>query len=275
MISDSYKQNLHTHTSFCDGKDTPRHVLEVAQRLGFNSIGFSEHSPAYYNSKNSGMKQEDMEEYISQISALKNEYSGKMDIFCGIEYDMYSGIDTSRFDYVIGALHFIKANDTYVAIARSAPIVKEAVDKHFEGNGMKLAKCYYEQLCDLPKYGKFDFVAHFDLVTRNNELLHLFDESSDEYMGYVLRAAEALRTHIPFFEINTGSMARGYRSVPYPNLAILKEMKRLGYGAVITSDCHNAERLECSFAEAAELLREAGFKEKYIFTDKGFVPVSL
>ncbi len=275
MINANYKQNLHTHTSFCDGKDTPRHILEVAKRKCFNSIGFSEHSPSYYNAKQGGMAKEDTNEYISQITALKEEYADTLDIFCGIEFDMYSDIDTSCYDYVIGSLHYLKIQDDYIAIARPAQIVEECVNKYFGGDGMKFARSYYEQLCELPKYGRFDFLAHFDLVTRNNELLQLFDENSAEYMRYVIEAAESLKNDIHLFEINTGSMARGYRSVPYPSFAILKELKRLGYGAIITSDCHNAERLDSSFDDAAELLKEAGFKEKYILTINGFIPISI
>ena len=36
-------QNLHTHTEFCDGKNTCREQVERAIELGFKSIGFSGH----------------------------------------------------------------------------------------------------------------------------------------------------------------------------------------------------------------------------------------
>ena len=38
------KQNLHTHSTFCDGKDTPEEMILRAIELGFNSIGFSGHA---------------------------------------------------------------------------------------------------------------------------------------------------------------------------------------------------------------------------------------
>ena len=38
-------QNLHTHSTFCDGKNTPREMIEAAIALGFNSLGFSGHAP--------------------------------------------------------------------------------------------------------------------------------------------------------------------------------------------------------------------------------------
>jgi hypothetical protein len=33
--------------------------------------------------------------------------------------------------------------------------------------------------------------------------------------------------------------------------------------------------LDCKFDEAAELLKNCGFNEKYILTDNGFIAVSL
>ena len=37
------KQNLHTHSSYCDGKDTPEELVLYAISAGFSSIGFSGH----------------------------------------------------------------------------------------------------------------------------------------------------------------------------------------------------------------------------------------
>ena len=42
-----YTQNLHTHCTHCDGKDTPEEMIETALSLGFTGLGFSAHS---YNS---------------------------------------------------------------------------------------------------------------------------------------------------------------------------------------------------------------------------------
>ena len=58
-------------------------------------------------------------------------------------------------------------------------------------------------------------------------------------------------------------------------IAIIKELTRLGFGAVITSDCHEKSKLDCKFDEAAELLKAGGYKEKYVLTEQGFSPVAL
>ena len=44
------KQNLHTHTIYCDGINTPEELVEAAIAKGFDSIGFSGHSYMSYAS---------------------------------------------------------------------------------------------------------------------------------------------------------------------------------------------------------------------------------
>lgn len=59
------------------------------------------------------------------------------------------------------------------------------------------------------------------------------------------------------------------------NIQMMKEMKRLGYGVVIGTDCHNAAQLNFGYELTHKLLTDCGFKYKYILTDDGFVPVPL
>ena len=94
-------------------------------------------------------------------------------------------------------------------------------------------------------------------------------------MGYALGAMEALRGKIPFFEVNTGAISRGYRTAPYPAVPLLKAFREMGFGAVITSDCHDGRNLDCHFNESAELLKACGFQEKFVLTEEGFVPAEL
>ena len=93
--------------------------------------------------------------------------------------------------------------------------------------------------------------------------------------GDGLEALEILAKRVGVFELNTGAISRGYRTTPYPSIPILKELKRLGFGAISSSDCHDGRKLDCGFEQARELLLHCGFKEKYILTDSGFRAVEL
>ncbi len=269
------KQNLHTHTTYCDGKDTPREIIEEAIKRGFDSIGFSGHSHMMHDSYKIFGRPEKTSDYYEEISRLKEEYSNKIKIFCGIEYDMYTGCDISYFDYSIGAMHYLKIGDKMVGFDRIAVRVKEVIDNCFGGNGMEYAKEYYKQLGELPNYAKFDIIGHFDIITKHIDNENFFDYKSEEYLSAAFEAAGKLKGKIPYFEVNTGAISRGYRKTPYPAEPILKELLRLGFGAVITSDCHDKNMLDCHFTEAEKLLKKCGFKERYVLTENGFCPIII
>lgn len=267
-------QNLHTHTCYCDGADTPEEIVITAMNKGHMSIGFSGHSYMDYSPmfKKTGDK---TEVYKKNVLDLKEKYKNLIKIYLGLEVDLYSNPDMSGFDYLIGSVHYLKCGEEYIGFDRNAMVVEDIIKRYFDGNGMKYAKAYYQTLAKLPDFGKFDIIGHFDLITKHCETRNFFDTSSKEYINAACEAAEALAGKIPFFEINTGAIARGYRTSPYPSIAIIKELKRLGFGVVITSDCHDKAMLDYRFNEAAEILKICGFKEKYILSDYGFKSVGL
>lgn len=270
----NHLQNLHTHSTYCDGKDSPEEMIALAMEKGFSSLGFSGHSYMFFSPSYS-MSLEGTEAYKREIAGLKEKYMDKIDIFLGLEFDMYSKVDLTGYDYLIGSFHYFKINDEYVGFDRSAEAVRDVIDRHFGGNGLAFAKKYYEDICRLPDYGSFDILGHFDLITKNIEKAELFDTSSAEYRIAAVSAIDALSGKIPFFEVNTGAISRGYRSSPYPSLELIKEFKSRGYGAVISSDCHDGRYLDCGFESARELLLAGGFKERYILTGSGFKAVEL
>ena len=179
------------------------------------------------------------------------------------------------YDYLIASLHYFKFGDEYIPFDRNADFVGNIINTHFGGDGMAYAKAYYKAMTEIPNYGNFDVIGHFDLITKHIDNCDFFDHTSKEYLDAAFETAEALRGKVPLFEVNTGAISRGYRKTPYPSISIIKELKRLGYGAVITSDCHSKDALDCHFDEAVELLKTCGFKEKYILTDNGFKEVEL
>ena len=122
-----YLQNLHTHSTFCDGKNTPRETVESAVKQGFKSIGFSGHSYMYYDTDYC-MTKTGTEEYIAEINSLKKEYADKIEIFLGVEADMYSAPDLPHgFDYKIGSLHFLLIDGEYVEIDRPSEDVEKVL----------------------------------------------------------------------------------------------------------------------------------------------------
>ena len=269
-----YYQNLHTHSTYCDGKDSIEGMIQKAIGLGFDSVGFSGHSYMFYAPDHS-MSLTGTEEYKKEVRAMKEKYKGQIDIFCGLEFDMYSEIDLSGYDYMIGTAHYLLIDGKHVGFDRTAPVVAGIINDYFGGDGMKYAKAYYETLAQLPNFAKTDILGHADLICKFSEKENFFDVDSPVYQKYALDALDALTGKIPFFEVNTGAISRGYRTTPYPHPFILKYLKEHGWGACISSDCHDGNFLKQSFDDSAELLKSAGFKEIYILKDTGFEAVGL
>ncbi len=269
------KQNLHIHSTYCDGKDNPEEIILEAIKRGFDSIGFSEHSYMWFSNYPYQMKVEDMPKYKSEILSLKEKYKDQIGVFCGLEYEMFSDIPIDNFDYIIGSVHYLELDGRILGFDRGFNETITYLNENFDGDGLRFAKKYYETISELPTKGNFDIIGHFDLITKNNEKGEFIKTDSKQYIEYGFEAIHALKNKIPFFEVNTGAIARGYRSSPYPQIDFLKEFKECGFGAVITSDCHDKNFINCYFDESRELLLEAGFKSRYILTDNGFVEVPI
>lgn len=270
------KQNLHVHTTFCDGRNTPEEIVNEALLRGFDSIGFSMHS--YLSCTTVGISPEKIESYKLEIKRLKEKYKDHIKLFLGVEQDFYSDSTTEGFEYNLLAVHYLMTDAGRRTFDSGLESTKKYIDEHFSGNGMSFAKKYYETLAlaaDTEKYGRFDIIAHIDLVAKNNEKGGFFDEDSKEYLSYASDAIDALKGKIDLFEVNTGAVARGYKTSFYPKREILDMLRDRGFGAVISSDCHNMDYLDFGFEDAAEYLREAGFKSRFILTESGFAEVGL
>lgn len=269
------KQNLHIHTNFADGKDTPEEIVVEAIGRGFDSIGFSEHSYMSFSSYPYQMRVEETPSYIAEVMRLKEKYKGQIDIFCGMEQEYYSDLPTQSFDYVIGSAHYLDFHGKILGFDGGSKETAEYIRDNFDGDGLAFARAYFDTVCRIPSKLRVDILGHFDLLAKNNEALKFIDESSKAYLDMGREVIHALKGKIPLFEVNTGCIPRGYRSRPYPAPEFLKEFHSCGYGVVITSDCHDKNALDAHYEEAEQLIAAAGFRSKWILTDKGFVEVEL
>ena len=82
------KQNLHCHTTFDDGADTPEAMVNAAISAGLTSIGVSVHSPV--PGEVWCVSEEREAEFKAELQRLKEKYRGQIDVYCGLEYDSRS-----------------------------------------------------------------------------------------------------------------------------------------------------------------------------------------
>ena len=245
--------NLHTHTVYCDGKDSPEELVQHALALGMKGLGFSghEYSP---NDVDFCMSEKDTKKYIEEICRLKEMYKDKIDIYLGIERDYFGEIDEFPYDYVIGSLHYVEKDGVLMCVDYTAETMEYNVETHFEGDYRRYVERYYEIIADLIPKTNGTIVGHFDLITKFNEGNRYFDEDADWYREAALNALHKVAEHKPIFEINTGAMSRGYRNRPYPAEFLLDEIHKIGCPVVLNSDCHDKMYLNHEFCKIIEIL---------------------
>ena len=273
------KSNYHTHTFYCDGKDSPEDMVLSAIDLGFSNLGFSGHQFSVQDA-DYAMSPENEVKYRADVRALQEKYGDKINVFLGIERDSCCEA-TEGFQYVIGSTHHIENDNTWLNIDESPHVMEDAVKEHFDGDYMAYAEAYYDFESQVLIRTRGQIVGHFDLVAVFNEGNKYFDERDSAYRKWAIRSAERLvecyvkdkdlrvlpdgfpeelgeviyKTGMPIFEINTGAMAKGRRSVPYPAPFIIEHLAEMGVPFVINSDCHDRNYLNFGFSGIIDIFK--------------------
>ena len=250
--------DFHMHTVFCDGKNTPEEMVLKGIELGLSVMGFSVHSPLWRGCTWS-IPHEKIQAYIAEIHRLKEKYADKIRIYCGIEMDYMTELDTSGFDYVIGSVHHIPCEDgTNIAVDTSAEVSLNGINRYLGGDIYAYAEEYFRMVGEIVEKTNADLIGHFDLLNKFCDRGLAFDPENPRYIAAWKAAADKLLKTGKPFEINTGAISRGYRKTPYPALDIMRYLAENGGTAVITSDSHTTDGLGCAYELAYSLAKEAG-----------------
>ena len=248
--------NFHTHTTFCDGKNTAEEMVTAAIERGCTELGFSTHG--HMDFADWSISLENTERYKEEILRLKEKYRDRIKIYLGIEYDYFCDFPTDDYDYVIGAVHYVEKDGNFLAVDHAASIFCNDVEKYYNGDFYAYAHDYYKLVGDLYNKTRCDIIAHFDLVTKFNQNDILFDTTDHQYRKYAGDALDALLETPAVFEVNTGAISRGYRKEPYPADFILDKIWQCGKIPVISSDTHAAATVNFMIEETAADLAYKG-----------------
>ena len=258
--------NFHTHTTFCDGKNTPEEIVLYAIEKGMNVIGFSGHGYTPYDLR---YCMKDTLGYIKEINRLKEKYKNKIQIYLGVEEDAFAPLNRGDFDYIIGSCHYFFVDGKYYPIDSDYDYFKKCLEV-FEYDIAKLAKTYYEAFCGYIKRRKPDIVGHYDVITKFDEIDVERFFGNDEYLKIADKYMnEAVKNDV-IFEVNTGAISRGFRKKPYPHDNLLYILKKNDAKLIFGSDSHSVETLVFGFYEARKQLKEIGFQYVYTLFDNEF-----
>ena len=279
------KANFHTHTIFCDGKNTAEEMVLAAIDKGFDVLGFSGHcfhplDPDFYSSQDTvwHIPASKIKEYTTTITNLRDKYSEKIKLLLGFEADYFYAPEVglavpdktaySEFqpDFLIGSVHFVNTPKGYYTVDHYAEeILKNLKLLYSDENGNidgKKAVCdYFEAQREMLKKGNFDIWGHPDLVRKRNGVLKFFDESESWYKQELIETASVAAKTGVIAEINTGAIYRKAMDDFYPSAQFLEILHSKGIPVCINSDAHTTDGLDCAFERAKEHARRAGYKE--------------
>ena len=238
MAGEYLKSSVHVHSKLCDGKNTLDEIAVTAWRNGLQTLGFSGHSHTPCDLEYC-MTQSRTALYKAQVAKLKERYAGKLDILCGLEWDLFSDDDPTQYDYWIGSTHYVK--------------------------GPKTGK-YYE----------IDWREEdLDLIKKINGGNKFFDENDPRYTAAANSALMAAARNRCVLEVNTSAAYRGFRKDYFPSDAILKDWLVLSGNVVLTADVHDVKALTYGFEDAAAKLKELGYTKVQVLGKDGFTPCAL
>ena len=267
--------SVHVHATLCDGKDPLEAMAAAAYRENVQYLGFSCHSHTPIPADEGAVLPADMTEYRQTVLRLRAEYEGRMEILLGLEWDSQSDISPEGFDYWIGSVHYEKgSNGKYYAADWGEEHFLACRDELCGGDPLVVTDLYYQEMARVAAR-KPPILGHFDIITKHNEGGRLFDGAAPRYRAAALEALHAADPAASLLEINTGGVSRGYRTVPYPALFLLREWKAMGGRIILTSDSHSTATIVSGYGQAAELARAAGFERSSILTRSGPVECPL
>lgn len=258
--------DYHMHTTRCDGSASAEEMVRAAVARGMTGIGISGHSHTPFD-ESYCMSTAGTEEYRQELLVLREKYRGRITLRIGLEMDNYSDADPKGFDYLIGSVHYVQAiagscsarpdpagvfraddfSRVYIPVDESPELQKAAVERYFGGDWAAFAETYFETVGGVAEKTGCDIIGHFDLITKFNESGALFDENDPRYTAAWKKAVDRALKSGALFEINTGAMAKGYRSTPYPAAPIREYIRGKGGRFILSSDSHRTDSLCFAF----------------------------
>ncbi|MBO4390990.1 MAG: histidinol-phosphatase HisJ family protein [Lachnospiraceae bacterium] len=256
------KTDLHMHSAFsADSEALPRDNIEAALEKGLDTICFTDHIDYDFPDPEI-LFDFNIEDYFHELTALREEYEGRIRILIGVEMGMqpHLGERISKtlhdwpFDFCIGSQHVVFNTDPYY----------QTVWEEYPC-GMVYRKYLEETLENVSVLDCFDVLGHLDYVTRygvpmpegkNDEVILENMDLIDEILKVLIRKDKGL-------EINSAAYRKD-QAWPNPNPLVIRRYLELG-GEIITvgADAHRSMDVAADFDRVKEVLEACNVRALY------------
>ncbi|HOO44106.1 MAG TPA: histidinol-phosphatase, partial [Bacillota bacterium] len=210
--------------------------VKEAIKLGFDSIGFSDHAPwDELIDRSVRMYASDYKTYLHQLKNAIKTYKGQIKIYKGLEIEYFNGKNEryvellKDLDYLTLGQHYIEMNGKLVSVYRISSIEELTI--------------YKNTLIKAIKTGYFKFISHPDLFLFSTK--EVTQEILDLSEEIIIAAKE---NHVPL-EVNANGIRKGRISIHdrilyrYPREEFWKLVQKHDVPVIISSDAHKPELL--------------------------------
>ena len=264
--------DLHTHTKYSHGGNSPAEMYAAAQARGLEIIGFTEHSPRplgfdYANEYRDKLTRH-LPDYAREVLEIKAANAhGPCRVLFGMEMDWLDGqLDFTRasstaydFDYLLGSVHFIGQ----WGFDDGAQPWKDMSQEECETQYTRYFEAWERMLAS----GLFNIAAHPDLIKIFSvEQFHVW-LAKEESLALVRRGLAALRHSGMSMEVSSAGLRKACREI-YPAPPIMAMAAEMGLPISFASDAHVTDDVGYGFARLASYARAFGFREYTVF-DRG------
>ena len=271
--------NFHQHSLFSDGKAEPEAYIKQALELGFEAMGFSEHSPLPFETPFS-LKREQVDNYVETLDTLKEKYQDRLAIYRSLELDFVPGFSEDfeqwkkacKVDYAIGGVHLVKpphTNELWFTDGPDRTIYDNGVRDYFDNDIKKAVKTYYHQQNSMIESQQFDVVAHVDKITMHNQN-RFFTEEEKWYRDLVSETLHLIKEKALIVEVNTRGLYKKRSDKLFPDGKTLQQVIELGIPVIISSDAHHPTEINLYFDHAIHKLLHLGCKQILFFNESGW-----
>jgi histidinol-phosphatase (PHP family) len=264
--------DCHTHTQFSiDSEADINDCVARAAKLGLAAYAITDHCEcnAWYPKEHYTAEEQqllegfdyaaDFENSVTAITTLKEKYSGKLNLICGVELGQilqdkeaaHIVASDSRVDFIIGSLHQVRGEKDFYFIDYESMSMNEIYS---------LLERYFREAYELCKSGLFDVFGHITYCLRYMKQRHNIRPDISRFDDIIAECFRALAQNGKGIEINTSGLRQGFGAT-FPDLKYAKMFRSLGGEVVsIGSDSHTVEDIGADVYKGAETAKLAGFR---------------
>jgi len=268
MLTDYH---LHLRTDELDAsaaehftEDNAERYRAMASKRGIAELGVSEHVYRFVQALDVwrhpfwiANARDDLDDYCAFVRERTDLRLGiEADFVFGAEDRMANLLDARDFDYVVGAVHFVRDEavdmDDYSVWGTGPAKLRSAEE---------IWRRYFQTLGEAAASGLFDVLAHPDLVKFWGQER---PRPQGDLRRYYELALEGIVEGGVAVEVSTAGLRKRAREL-YPAPEFLEMCLEAGASVALSSDAHRPQDVGADYEQALEMLERLGVGELCVF----------